>query len=432
MPLPPKWTQLRYHPLQTKLWRTTAKRVAVLAGRGSGKTEIARRYVVRMLPVKKPWTDPMYFYALPTREQAKRIAWPALKALVPPEWLACDPSESELVIKTIFGSSLHLVGMDKPQRIEGNQWDGGIMDESCDQKPRAFALSVQPALQHRDGFYWGIGVTKRFGIGAQEFLERYDQYASGELGPGHEAYTWPSTDILPPHKIAAAMRELDPKDFAEQYLAQRQEIGGRIFYAFDRVKNVSADACYRPGVPIVVGSDFNVNPMAWSLMHVVNGDVDVFDEMWIRNTNTQATLDELFKRYGDHKSGFIFIGDATARSRNTRASSSDYAQIMNDTRFDQAQVHYPKSNPSHVNRFASCNRMFCDATGKRRVRVNPRCKRLINDLNERGYKENSREPDDSHPDRGHMSDAFGYPIHYLFPVLAVEDGEEQIMVQAGV
>jgi hypothetical protein len=156
------WFQLRYHAQQAAMWRTKKRFVAAACGRGSGKTELARRRIVRFLPIKKPWADPMYFYALPTFAQARRVAWKKIKALIPREWCT-KINESEMLIETVFGSSLYVVGMDKPQRIEGDQWDGGVVDESCDQKPKAFDLSIRPALTHRNGWCWRIGVPKRHG-----------------------------------------------------------------------------------------------------------------------------------------------------------------------------------------------------------------------------------------------------------------------------
>jgi len=169
--------------------------------------------------------------------------------------------------------------------------------------------------------------------------------------------------------------------------------------------------------------------MAWVLMQRQPGSKEfhVFDEIWLRNTHTQATLDHLFQRMGTHQGGWIFIGDATAKSRNTRASLSDYAQIKNDRRFQRAHVYYPDSNPAVVERFAATNRQLCDAAGKRRLFVHPRCKHLIHDLLSRAYEEGTRVPDDE-GDVGHITDALGYPIHYMCPVLAVSNGTPQVMV----
>src|SRR5271166_4399252 len=107
MMLPNSWFPLRYHPLQNMLWRTKARFCAVAAGRGSGKTEIARRKLVRYLKVRKEHSNPMYFFAAPTRDQSMKLGWEPLKLLIPPDWID-SVSESKLIIKTVFGSSLHV------------------------------------------------------------------------------------------------------------------------------------------------------------------------------------------------------------------------------------------------------------------------------------------------------------------------------------
>src|SRR5690349_58188 len=90
--LTPRWRPLRYHPEQCRLERSPARFKIVPAGRRSGKTEIAKRELVLSLwdcYVKpRPWDDPRFFAAGPTRDQAKRIFWKDVKALTPPAWVA--------------------------------------------------------------------------------------------------------------------------------------------------------------------------------------------------------------------------------------------------------------------------------------------------------------------------------------------------------
>jgi len=406
------WTKLRYHEGQARLWRTRARFVAVACGRGSGKTELARRRIVRFLPIRKPWPDPMYFYALPTYSQARRVAWRKIRDLIPPDWVS-KLNESNMVVDTVFGSSLYIVGMDKPQRIEGDQWDGGVIDESCDQRPRSFDLSVRPALSHRDGWCWRIGVPKRYGVGAPEFKTFFDKGMTGD-DSRVEAYTWPSSDILTAEAIEFAQQTLDARDYNEQYNAQWETASGLIFYAYVRADNVRR-VDYFKDRPLLVGSDFNVDPMAWVVAQRDEDKLYVLDELFLRNTNTQQTLDELFKRYGRHESGFEFYGDATGRARKTSASSSDYIQIRQDSRFAGARVFYPRSNPPVADRFAACNAMFRNAKGVQRLFVDPRCVNLIRDLETRAYREGTREPDD-YGDVGHITDALGYVVYRLFPV----------------
>lgn len=368
-----------------------------------------------MLPVEKTWGDPMYFYALPTYKQARRVAWRKIKALIPPSWLARQPNESEMLVETIWGSALYVVGMDKPQRIEGDQWDGGVIDESSDQRPGAFELSVLPALSHRSGWCWRIGVPKRVGQGAADF-KRFCGQSIGDTGAiAEEHYGWPSSDILSAEQLKWARENLDAKDYREQYEASWETIGGLIFHAFSEVFNVG-EVQYDPSLPLIIGSDFNVDPMAWVIaQRRGENELHVLDELFIRNTHTQESLNYLYDKFGTHKSGFDFFGDATGRARNTRASESDYAQIRNDLRFTAARVFYPKKNPARSNRFAACNARFCNAAGERHLIVHPRCRNLIRDLTTRAYATNSNEPDD-YGDVGHITDALGYIVHRIWPV----------------
>jgi len=411
--LPEAWKQLRPHLQQTKLWRSKARFVAVAAGRGSGKTELARRRVVRYLPVRKPWKNPLYFYALPTIPQAKRVAWEPLKALVPPHWVS-KINESELWIRTIFGSTLFVIGLDRPQRAEGVQYDGGVIDESCDQRPGVFDKTFLPAFSERHAWCWRIGVPKRQGVGAVEFKSVWDEYVDIQ-DETTEAYTWPSKDILTPEEMEWAQTHLDPRDFSEQYEANWQNATGGIFYAFEKEANVTPKAEYDSTQAICVMSDFNVDPMCWCLGHKQEDTLVVFAEVFLRNTNTQKTLDVLYSRFEGHQAGWEFYGDATGKGRKTSASSSDYIQIRNDKRFSPKRVFYPRSNPPIANRFASTNALLKNAKGVHRLFIHPRCTKLIWDLESRRYKDGSREPDD-YGDIGHMTDALGYCIYRLFPI----------------
>lgn len=446
--LTPHWTPLKYHPLQSKLWRTKAQFVAVAAGRGSGKTMLARMRVVRYLPIKKPWPDPVYFYGLPTINQARRLAWEKIINLIPKEWIK-KVNISDMSIRTVFGSTLYILGMDSPHRAEGLQYDGGILDESCDQKPKVFDLTILPALTHRDGWCWRIGVPKRHGIGSRDFKRFYDLGCNNNISSAGEknsksmegteeennildsikieSYTWPSSDILSPEKLAWYQQNLDPRDFNEQFNASWESASGAIFYAYIDKQfpegNIDQNIKYRPDLPLIIGQDFNVDPMAWIIaqqnkdLHGT-GKFCVIDELFLRNTNTQASLSELHKRYGNHASGFYFFGDASGRARKTSASDSDYLitlQWIKEGKFKGGRLFSAKSNPRVQNRFAACNAMFCNAKGERRLIISPKCTHLRQDIMERQYKEGTNDPDD-YADIGHMSDALGYPIHNLFPI----------------
>lgn len=407
---------LRDHEEQRKLWICSKRFVYVPCGRQSGKTELAMRRLVRYLPIRKPWSNPKYVYAAPTYGQAKRIAWYELLRLIPKRWIE-DTFKGELRIETIFGSTLSLIGLDKPQRAEGDVGgiDGIVIDENSDIKPGTFSLSIFPTLVHRKGWCWFIGVPKRFGIGAKEYKKNFLKAQADEL-PDTAAFTWPSSGIVSSEEVELARSILDPYDFAEQFDAKWLTAAGGIFHSFDREYHVRP-CQYRPNDVILVGSDFNVDPMCWIFCHLRGDILEVFDEFHIRNTNTPETLAKMFERYGNHKGGWQMYGDASARGRHTSAYLSDFNHIANNLQLQTMGrgMFYLSSNPPMADRFASTNARICSGDGAMRIFIDPRCIYLILDLENRTFKPGTREPADI-GDQGHMTDSLGYICYYKWPL----------------
>lgn len=425
------WPALTFNEKQAAYWACRKKWIYLCVGRQAGKTELALRKLVRHLPVKKPWDDPRYFYCGPTFGQAKRTAWNRLLNLVPDCWVAPDGiSKTDLSIKTIFGSEVFLFGLDKPQRIEGSILDGGIIDESSDIKPGTFDLSILPTLVWRNGWTDFIGIPKRFGVGAVEYRTRYEKAGRGEI-PDAAAFTWPSKGVVPDEFLAMCQETMDARDFDEQFNASWLSASGGIFYAFDKDFNVRP-CLYDESLPLIIASDFNVDPMAWVILQDRGGVTNVIAEIWLRNTNTPATLEVLLKKYPGHRAGFQMYGDASGRSRHTSANMSDYVHIASHAGLMALgrTMHYTTSNPVVADRFASCNARICNGAGQRNLFVDSSCKHLIQDLETRSYKLGTRETDDT-GDQGHISDALGYYLHQRWPLQLVIPNSNIVTITTG-
>lgn len=412
--LPDSWFPLRPHEQQYKLWTTNAKFIHVAAGRGSGKTEVTRRRQVRWLPIKQEGVEqPLHGFALPTYSQARRVAWEPILRLIPKRWIS-KISQTEMYVETVFGSRLYVLGLDKPERAEGVQWTTFVIDESSDQRPGVFDKSILPALSHNCQWCARIGVPKRSGPGAIEFRRAWEE----GLEPtdlSSLSLMWPSSDIVDPEIIADAKKRLDPQTFDEQYNASWLTLGGGVFYAYDDTWNVSEGAVYRPGLPVVVGCDFNVNPMSWVLGHFVDGTLMIFDEIYHRDTNTRRTLAHLKARYGGHKSGWFFTGDASGRARRSSADVSDYAQIHAFDGLSNSRVIFPRVNPSIATRLMTVNSAFLNSNEERRLLVSPRCVHLRRELAGLSYKPGTREID-IRGNVGHLSDGLGYLVMHFLPI----------------
>lgn len=114
-----RWYKLIDHPVQAALIAAVGNGVrfpVVPAGRRSGKTERAKRFVAKMA-MRNP--GEMYFIAAPTRDQVKKIYWSDMKKLCLTSICSKPPSETELIIFMDNGTQVQLIGLDRPERIEG-------------------------------------------------------------------------------------------------------------------------------------------------------------------------------------------------------------------------------------------------------------------------------------------------------------------------
>ena len=175
---------MRYHPDQYAV-RTSAKRGRIMdCGRRSGKTELAKRILVKRLRDKIPGCrKPIYICAAPTQEQAVEIFWEDLLDLIPGEWIAGgkrgpNVSYSRYRIKLRNGAVVRVVGLDKPHRIEGKYINGFIGDEWSDVKEGVFDMVIRPMLADYHGWYILCGVPKRQGAGARWFRKMCEKVSA--------------------------------------------------------------------------------------------------------------------------------------------------------------------------------------------------------------------------------------------------------------
>lgn len=429
---------LRFHPEQNRLKDSQARFKVVPAGRRSGKTELAKRsLLVRALSASYGWPDPRYFAAAPTRDQAKAIYWADLKSMIPRALMAESPRESELIIRLKNGAELYVVGMDKPERIEGRPWDGGILDEFANMKPGAWGENVRPALSDRKGWCWLIGVPE----GRNHYYDVW-RYARSGTDPEWDGFTWHSADILDPSEVAAARRQLDPLVFAQEYEASFVNFEGRAYYPFEESTHC-APLKYNARAPLILCFDFNVEPGVCAVLqeqvlpgqyeHGLNGLLDlskpvtgtgVIAEVHIpRNSNTPAVCRRIADDWATHLGPVICYGDASGGARGSaKVQGSDWELIRIELRpvfKDQLSFRVPSANPAERARINAVNTRLLTGDGTIRMMIDPaRAPNVVKDFEGvRTLKGGSGEIDKAAtPSLTHISDAIGYYVAREFPV----------------
>ncbi len=426
--LPDRWEQLRRHEVQVAYAQSPHRFNVVPPGRRSGKTERAKRKLVKAAMKGTAYRNPRFFAAAPTRDQAKRIYWDDLKALVPDWMKRGKPSEGQLMIPLINGSTIWVLGMDKPERVEGQPWDGGILDEYANMKPQTWGAHVRPALSDRGGWCDLIGVPE----GRNHYYDRAKE-AQAELAERGDAsewgyYHWLSADILPAEEIEAARRDLDDLTFQQEYEGSFVNFHGRAYYPFLESTH-TAKLAYNHEADLVFCLDFNVDPgvavVAQEQILPRGGlaGTGVIGEVHIpRNSNTPAVCRRLISDWGRHEGRVFVYGDATGGARGTaqtEGSDWDLVKKILGQRFKRLYFRVPDANPTERARINAMNSRLLSADGAIRLMVDPsKAPQTVRDLEgvrllEGGSGEIDKRYD---PRLTHLSDGLGYYVVEEFPI----------------
>jgi hypothetical protein len=181
---------------------------------------------------------------------------------------------------------------------------------------------------------------------------------------------------------------------------------GAVYHAFDRDKHVESFEINKTPGSIFIGMDFNVDPMTAVLFYEENSIYHVFDEIYLAgSSDTFKMCSELMKR---GYSGLTVIPDSTGANRKT-SGKSDF-KILEDNNFSIARG---VRNPFVTDRVNNINRLFMQS----KLIIHTRCKKLINDLEKVSWKDNKLDQSSHNKHLTHISDALGYGMWYLSPLL---------------
>lgn len=389
---------------QLAVFDADARYRVVIAGRRFGKTFLGLLFLLQRAtrPGKRCW------YVAPTYRQAKTIAWEDLKRLIPPAYLARKPNESELTLQLTNGSEISLKGAENPDSLRGPGLDGLVLDEFAFMKPVAWTEVLRPMLSDREGD--AMFTTTPAGHGWA-----YDIYLRGLSPDEPEWASWTFTTLqggrVSESEVEAARRDLDPRTFRQEYEASFETLAGRVYSNFDRLRHVDHEV-EDAGGTLLVGMDFNVNPMSAALATRVGDECHFFDCIEMMTSNTEEMATELRARYPDRD--VLVCPDPSGKARRSSApvGRTDFT-ILERAGFKVSAQ--PGAIPV-VDRINNTQAMLLNAEDRVRVRVHPRCEALVRSWDGLTYK-----PDTSQPDKGlgldHMADAADYLLWDQFNVL---------------
>lgn len=405
--------EVMFHPARFKV---------VVAGRRFGKTYLALMWLI--LQASKPpderrgWRT--CWYVAPTYRQAKEIAWKLLKRLIPRE-LVQRTNENELSVVLKNGNEVALKGADNYDGLRGVALSALVLDEFATMDPAAWTEVLRPALADMQGDFMAIGSPAGLNhfynmFTHSEDKEKYPQWASFK-------YTTAEGGNVPLEEIESAQREMDPRTFRQEFLASFESLEGRIFQDFDRKIHVKHNLVLPDDVPVLVGMDFNVNPLTSVIGYKRLNELHIVHEILIPNGNTDLMADALKRSYPNRQIQVYPDPSGAARKTSAAAGITDHS-ILASYGF---QVLSPRKAPPVKDKLNNMNAMIKSSDGSHRLFVHPRCTSVIRALEGLTYVPGTNVPDKS-GGLDHIADALGYLISFEFPIILARVTSSELLM----
>ena len=380
------------------------KRFRVLvAGRRFGKSYLA---CIELFTKALARPGETFFYCAPTYRMAKDIAWKVLKKIVPPQYIR-SKNETDLKLELINESTIELKGTENAMALRGRSLSGVVLDEAAFMESAVWFEVIRPALADKQG--WALFISTPDGT-ASWFYDMWCYVPEDESGDWQR---WCFTTIeggnVPPAEVEAARAQLDTRTFRQEFEASFENLSGLVAISFSDA-NIDPDVKDIPILPLLLGVDFNVDPMSGICAVKADDTLYVFDEIMLTGgATTWDFADEVINRYGVERR-VVACPDPTGGARKTAGVGATDHNILRKSGFN---VQTPRSPWKIRDKITAVNTALLDASGTRRCYIHPRCKELIKSLRTLTYTTGTGLPN-KNLGVDHAFDAFGYLVLQQF------------------
>jgi len=382
--------EYKLNKAQMKFMRATAKEVAIVSGLGGGKSFALQMWCLSQCLT---YPDALHCYVSLSYRNMKDSSIPEFTARleeceIPFEYLA---SESAFIIngktKVIFRSQ---DAADKLRSVE----IGSLAADELAYWKKASYFTTLGRLRDKSGSCQARSATTPKG------KNWFYKHFVGKASDNRQIIRTSTYDNK--HLQEDYIQLL--KDSYDSHLL-RQELEGefastddaRTYYMYS--SNCLDLTAIDTRLPVVVGMDFNVNPMSAVILQRQGDTIYALAELYLRNSNTHAMAVELralLRKLG-HNAQVSVIPDSTGANRHTSSTRTDHDILR------EAGFHVPPfRNPRRKDRFNHVNNLL----DKGLFKVSALCANLITDFE-------SFADDEEVSGLGHISDACGYALCHM-------------------
>lgn len=414
-----RWYELKDHNTQLKLISAVDSGVRfplVPAGRRSGKTERFKRFLVK----RANKVSGVYFAAAPTHDQAKKIFWDDLKAFTLSSTHKKQPSESNRIIYMDNGSEIHVIGLDKPQRIEGIPWTGGGIDEFADLKQNAWEANIYPALNTVNptrpdyrAWCWLLGVPD----GLNHYYELCEAAKVDDSGT-FKVFHWMTEEIFP-EMAEEARKVMSARQYNQEFRAAFETASGRIYEDYGQQNYTDKEI--QPHEQLMWSHDQNFTPLSSCVAVLRGDDLYILDEIVLTSAISKQSALEFVSKFENHSNKHVIIyGDPAGRAGEKHGHASDYTDIEGVLKSNGWEYtrKVKKAAPAIKDRQNAVRAKILTADGESSLYVNKAkaswCHKGLATVQ---LQEGSTFQEDQKNQYQHITTAIGYMIDREWPVI---------------
>lgn len=332
------------------------------------------------------------------------------------------------------GSEIHLKSSHDPDDLKRGRADFVVLHEAQKHHPRTYGI-LRPAIADEGGLVLMTMNPPDGGIG-EWVAEHVENAEAGKIGSKIFHLKQGSNPHVDYAALESLKDELDERTYRREVLGEFLPREDVVMYAFSPTLNVEPTPPEHEEVTAeflrkhlggkdfrrVHGVDFQLVPhMAGATLRFFRDPEDPLGDplAWYTDCVTveRGTEDELVDAL--EAKGFTgddpVVPDASGEWQDA-ARTKGKASLDVFRRRGWKRIYLPVAgstkNPPVMERVAIANGLFCSATGKRRLFVDPRCVELV-----RAFRlwENRNGAPNRRSDYAHIVDSATYPLCRLFP-----------------
>ena len=400
---------------------TTSDTIIDVAGLGSGKT---LGIVYKAIAIAAVNGSVPTYVVEPTYGMVRKILVPTFEEVLTKHRIPWTYNKMDHLMRIRLAGKwcpIQLESSEHPERLKGPNIGVAMLDEAGMHKPDIWR-HLPPRCRHPEA-----KVRQFIAVGTPEGLNDFQEWAEGPWDESKRgtrrvirAQTYDNLFLHPSPEeyVRTKLSHLDDTDIDQYVRGIFVARGTRVYRSFLRDQHgLPAQDFSR--MPIVVGADFNVGKMCWTVGVVRGDELHIIGEVirkdvttWDMGEALTHYLQDLLARDGSPhlpiqavRDMVTIYADPSAKARNTRASRSDVEQLR-EMGFDVQANPSPipvRDRVMSVNARFRLNRLFVDVAA---------CPHLVASLEKQGRDKNGEPEKDSDPQRDLSGpvDALGYLV----------------------